>query len=312
VRNVEAKVGLFVVASALVLGVAVYYVSNAQFGGNQVSYKVYLRYAGGLEPGTQVLFGGMSVGKVTALRPDPADPTRIEISLIVRLGTPVNARSVAKLESTSLMSSPVISISTGTNEAPRLLGGAVIPSQEPISMDEMERKVAALADSAQVTLGSVRTDVDRLTGDAQRLLANLNSVTDKTNQQHVAAILSNADTMVAQLSSKIGPTVDNVNTTVTNVNATVSNANGTITALREPMQADLIELHRTLEETHHLIGNLQSLVSANNQNISDSLENIRMATDNLNDLTESVKERPWSLVRIRQPKGREVPQGQIK
>jgi len=312
VRNVEAKVGLFVVASALLLGVTVYYVTNAQFGESQVSYKVYLRYAGGLEAGTQVLFGGMSVGKVTTLRPDPADPTRIEISLNVRRGTPVNAKSVAKLESTSLMSSPVVSISTGTNEAARLPGGAVIPSQEPISMDEMERKVAALADSAQVTLTSVRTDVDRLTGDAQHLLANLNSVTDRTNQQHVAAILSNADTMVAQLSSKIGPTVDNVNTTVTNVNATVSNANGTISALREPMQADLIELHGTLEETHHLIGNLQSLVWANSQNISDSLENIRMATDNLNDLTESVKERPWSLVRIRQPKGREVPQGQIK
>jgi phospholipid/cholesterol/gamma-HCH transport system substrate-binding protein len=312
VRNAEAKVGLFVVASALVLGVAVYYVSNARFGENQVPYTVYLRYAGGLEPGTQVLFGGMSVGQVTALRPDPGDPTRIEISLTVRRGTPINAKSLAKLESTTLMSNPVVSISTGTNEAPRLPGGAVIPSQEPISMDEMERKVAALADTAQVTLSSVRTDVNKLTGDAQLLLANLNRVTDKTNQKHVAAILSNADATVAQLSSKIGPTVDNLNTTVANVNTTVSNANGTISTLRGPMQADLIELHRTLEETHNLIGNLQSLVWANSQNISDSLENIRMATDNLNDLTESVKERPWSLVRIRQPKGRKVPQGQIK
>jgi len=312
VKNAEAKVGLFVVASAILLGVTVYYVSNAQFGEKQVPYKMYVRYAGGLEPGTQVLFGGMSVGKVTALRSDPGDPTRIEISLTVRRGTPVNARSVAKLESTSLMSSPVVSISTGTNDAPRLPVGAVIPSQEPISMDEMERKVASLADSAQSTLASVQTDVNLLTGEAQHLLVNLNTLTGDTNQRHLAAILSNTDTMVTQLSSKVGPTIDNVNDTVSNVNATVSNANGTISAVRVPMQADLIELHRTLEETHNLIGNLQSLVTANGQNINDSLENIRMATDNLNDLTESVKERPWSLVRIRQPKDREVPQGQIR
>lgn len=318
-KNVEAKVGLFVVISALLLGITVFYVSNAQFGEHQVPYMVYLRYAGGVEPGTEVLFGGMSVGKVTALRPDPGDPTRIEISLTVRGGTPVNAKSVAKLESTSLMSSPLVSISTGTNEAPRLPAGAVIPSLEPISLDEMQRKVIALADSAQVTLASIQTDLDRLTGDAQRLLANLNSLTDTTNQKRVAAILSNADATVAQLSSKLGPLLDNVNTTVSNINATVSsihatvgNANGTITALREPMQADLIELHRTLEATHNLIGNLQSLFWANGQNISDTLENIRMATDNLNDLTQSVKERPWSLVRIRQPKDREVPQGKIK
>jgi len=312
VKNVEAKVGFLVVASAVILCITVYYVSNAQWGEQQLPYKTYLRYAGGLEAGTQVLFGGMSVGKVTALRPDPADPTRIEISLVVRRGTPVNSKSVAKLESTSLMSSPAISITTGSNEAPRLPAGAAIPSQEPITMDEMERKVAALADSAQVTLASVRIDVDKLTGNAQNLLTNLNSLTGNANQKHVAAILSNADTMVAQVSAKIGPTVDNLNTTLANANATISNANGTISDLREPMHADLIELHRTLEETHDLVGNFHSLLRANEQNISDTLENIRMATDNLNDLSQSVKERPWSLVRIRQPKGREVPQGQIK
>lgn len=318
-KNVEAKVGLFVLVCAFILGVTVYFVSNSEFGQKQVPYKMYLRYAGGLETGTQVLFGGMEVGKVTGLRPDPADPTRIEISLHVRQGTPLNARSLAKLESTSLMSSPVVSITTGSKEAPRLPAGAVIRSQETISMDEMERKVVALADSAQSTLASVQTDVNRLTGEAETLLVNLNTLTGKTNQQHIAGILSNADTMVAQLSSKIPPTMDNVyatvsniNATVSNVNATVTNANGTITALREPVQADLNELRRTLEETHNLLGSLQALLLANDQNISDSLENIRMATDNLNDLTQSVKERPWSLVRIRQPEERKVTQGQIK
>ena len=318
-KNVEAKVGLFVVVCAFLTGVTVYYVTHAEFGQKQVPYKVYFRYAGGLETGTQVLFGGMAVGKVTGLRPDPADPTRIEISLTVKQGTPLNARSVAKLGSTSLMSSPVVSITTGSNEAPRLPEGAVIASQETISMDEMERKVVAVADSAQSTLTSVQTDVNRLTGEAQTLLGNLNTLTGKTNQEHLTAILSNADTMVTQLSSKIGPTMDNVNTTVSNidatvsnVNATVTNASGTITALREPIQTDLNELRQTLEATHNLIGHVDALLLANHQNLSDSLENIRMATDNLNDLTQSVKERPWSLVRIRQPQDRKVPQGQLK
>jgi hypothetical protein len=48
-------------------------------------------------------------------------------------------------------------------------------------------------------------------------------------------------------------------------------------------------------------------VRANTQNTTYTLENLRMATDNLNQLSESVKERPWSLVRIRQPKERNVP-----
>lgn len=304
-KSIEVKVGALVVVCALVLAATVYYVSGSQLRGQQVPYRTYLRYAGGLEPGTEVLFGGISVGKVTAVRPDPVDPTRIEISLTVKPGTPLNARSMAKLGSISLMSSPVVSITTGSNDAGRLAPGAVIPSLETVSLDEMQRKIVALADSAQNTLASLKIDLSNVTGDARHVLANLNHATGRANQKHVAAILSNADMVTAQLSSKIGPTVDNVNTTV-------SNANATITGLRDPIQADLAELRRTLDATHGLVGNIQSLLAANGQDITYSLENIRMTTDNLNDLTESVKERPWSLIRIKQPEDRKVPQEERK
>jgi ABC-type transporter Mla subunit MlaD len=109
-------------------------------------------------------------------------------------------------------------------------------------------------------------------------------------------LTKDADDLVA----KMGPTIDNVN-------ATVSNANQTITAFREPGQADLVEFQKTIAQTRGLIGDLQTLVRANAQNTTYTIENLRMMTDNLNDLTESVKERPWSLVRIKQPKDRAVP-----
>ncbi|MGA9625309.1 MAG: hypothetical protein WBQ65_12625, partial [Bryobacteraceae bacterium] len=56
------------------------------------------------------------------------------------------------------------------------------------------------------------------------------------------------------------------------------------------------------------IADLQAAMRAKDMDINSTLENVRMATDNLNDLTESVKERPWSLIRIKQPKDRKVPQ----
>jgi phospholipid/cholesterol/gamma-HCH transport system substrate-binding protein len=304
-RSTEAKVGIFVVVCAAVLAVTVYFVSKSEFRGKQTPYRMYLRYAGGLEPGTAVLFGGISVGKVTSVQPDPTDPTRIEISLGVTQGTPVNAKSLGKVGSITLLGSPVVSITTGSNDAARLPPGAVIPSQETISMDELQRKIVALADSAQTTLTSVNTDINNITADARQVLTNVNNITGRTNQQHMAAILSKTDRTVTQLSSKIGPTLDNVNQTVTN-------ANQTITSLRQPMQADLAELQRTLQAAHALVGNLQSVVSENHENINDSLDNIRMATDNLNDFTRNVREEPWSLVRIKQPKDRKVPQGKHK
>jgi phospholipid/cholesterol/gamma-HCH transport system substrate-binding protein len=313
-KGIEAKVGAFVVVCAVILTATVYYVSYARFKGARVPFRTYLRDAGGMQPGTQVLFGGITVGKVTSVQPDKVDPTRIEISLDVKEGTPLNAKSVAEVGSVSLMSDPALTISTGSNDAPRLSPGGVIRSEETVSLDELQRKVATLADSAQTTLLEVGTDLNNITGDTRHLLANLNDATGSTNRKHLTGILANTDTMVAQLSPQINQISQQVNgliekmgPAVDNVNATVVNANGTITALRGPSQADLAELQKTLEQTRGLINNLQVLVRANTQNTTYTIENLRMATDNLNELTESVKERPWSLVRIKQPKDRNVP-----
>jgi phospholipid/cholesterol/gamma-HCH transport system substrate-binding protein len=320
-KDIEAKVGAFVLVCAAVLCGTIYYVSNAKFNGAHVPFRTYLRNASGMEPGTPVLFGGITVGQVSSVRPDQTDPTRIEIAFDVKQGTPVNAKCVAEIGSVSLMSSPALAISTGSNEAPRLATGAVVPSQETMSLDELQRKLGVLADSAQATLTTVGTDVNNLTGDGRQLLANLNDITGTTNRKHIANVISNTDTMIADLSpqlkqisgqalkltkdadglvAKMGPAIDNAN-------ATISNANQTITAFRGPGQADLAELQKTLVETRGLIGDLQVVIRANAQNTTYTIENLRMITDNLNDLTESVKERPWSLVRIRQPKDREVP-----
>ena len=55
-KSTEAKVGAFVVICAAILCATVYSVGNMQFRGAHVAYRTYLRYAGGLEPGTPVLF----------------------------------------------------------------------------------------------------------------------------------------------------------------------------------------------------------------------------------------------------------------
>lgn len=215
-----------------------------------------------MEEGTDVLFGGIKVGQVTAVRPDAQDPTRIEVLFDVRPGTPLYARSVAKLGSVPVVTNPVISISTGSNDAPRLPPGGVIPSEETISLDDTQRKVVALADSARSLLESVHTDVNDVTGDARKLIANLNGITGEPNQQRLSKILSNADTMMAQLSPKLDQISDQalklthdangvvtdakgimakLGTTVDNANATVSNANDTITKLNEPLVEVLSE-----------------------------------------------------------------------
>jgi phospholipid/cholesterol/gamma-HCH transport system substrate-binding protein len=319
--NTEAKVGLFVVLAAALLIGTVYYVGNEQWGRHMIPYRTYLRYAGGAEPGSEVLFGGIAVGRVAAVRAWNEDPTKIEILLELKERTPVNANCIAKLGAISLMSSPAISITTGTNDAPRLKPGDVIASQETISIDDMARKLAGIADTAQGLITQVQGEIKGLSEQANTLIANLNDAAGPANRKQIAEILRNANTMIAQQSPKIDRITDQVLVAtqdadaaikkvaplLDHVDTSVGNVNSTIDQLREPLRQDLLQMHSTMEQARSLIASLQTTVRGNDDNIRETIENLRVATENLAELSAGVKDRPWSLVRIRQQQDRKIP-----
>jgi ABC-type transporter Mla subunit MlaD len=304
----EAKVGAFVLGCFSILAFTVIYLMHAQFSGDMVPYRTYLRYAGGLEPGASVLFGGINAGKVTAVRPWATDPTRIEILIEVKQGTPLNEKSVAKLGLVSIMNSAALSITTGSNDAKRLAPGSSITSQEAASLDEIAGKMAAVADNANALITQAKGELDGITGDARSLLANLNTVTGPPTQQKVQAVLDHVNGILATEGPKIDRISDQLVTLSQHVDETVQNVNGTVTDVREPVRKDLAELQNTLLQAKQLLSDMQVMVRANDYKIDDTVENLRVATDNLDQLTDTLKQRPWSLIRIKQPKERQVPQ----
>jgi phospholipid/cholesterol/gamma-HCH transport system substrate-binding protein len=304
----EAKVGAFVLGCFAILAFTVVYLLNAQFSGGAVPYRTYLRYAGGLEPGASVLYGGMTAGKVTAVRPWMTDPTRIEILLEVKQGTPLNERSVAKLGLTSIMNSASLSITTGSNDAKRLPPGSSIPSQEAASIDEIAGKMATVADNANALIVQAQGELQGIAGDARHLLANLNTVTGPPTQQKIQAVLDHVNNLLATEGPKIDRISDQLITLSQHADDTIQNVNGTVTEIRDPMRKDLAELQDALLQAKKLLADMQVMVRANDTKIDDTVENLRVATENLDELTDSVKQRPWSLIRIKQPKERKVPQ----
>jgi phospholipid/cholesterol/gamma-HCH transport system substrate-binding protein len=303
----EAKVGAFVLGCFAILAFTVSYLLNAQLSGGTVPYRTYLRYAGGLEPGASVLFGGISAGKVKAVRPATSDPTKIEILLDVKQGTPLNEKSVARLGIVSVMSGAALSITTGSNDAKRLPPGSSIPSQEEASLDEIAGKLATVADNADGLITQARGELEGISGGARNLLANLNNVTGPPTQQKVQVMLDRVNGLLATEGPKIDRISDQITVLTQHADDTVQNVNATVTDVRQPVREDLAELQKTLQEAKAVLMDMQVVVRANDYKIDDTVENLRVATDNLDQLTDSLKQRPWSLVRIKQPKEREVP-----
>ena len=304
----EAKVGAFVLGCFAVLAFTVVYLLNAQFGRNTEPFTTYLRYAGGLQPGAQVLFGGINVGEVKTVRPWPSDPTRIEILFDVAKGTPLNEKCVAKLGMVSIMNSAALSINTGSNDAKRLPPGSIVPSQEAASLDEIAGKMATVADSADALIKQAQGELEGITHDARGVLANLNDMTGGPNQQRVQTILDRVDGLLASEGPKIDRLTDQLLAVSQHADGAIQNVDGTVSELRAPLRNDLTEMQKTLQEAHVLIENMQTVVRGNDYKINDTVENLRVATDNLGQLTDSLKQRPWSLIRIKPPKERRVPQ----
>ena len=305
--STEAKVGAFVLGSVAVLAFAIIRLLDAQLSGHVVPYHTYLQYAGGLEPGAAVLFGGISVGRVTAVRPAAADPIKIEIQLDMKENTPLNEKSVAKLGFISVMSGAALSVTTGSNDAKRLPAGSEIPSQEAASLDAITAKMAGVADNANGLITEVRAELGGISGDARTLLANLNTIAGKANQQKIQAVLDNVNAMIAADRPKIDRLTDELNALSQHADETIQNVNGTVSDLREPIRNDLANLQSTLLQAKQLLADMQVVVRSNDYKIDDTIEHLRTATENLDELTDSVKQRPWSLIRIKQPEDRKVP-----
>jgi ABC-type transporter Mla subunit MlaD len=315
----ETKVGIFVLASLAVMAFTLIRLVNAEFRGGGVKYRTYLRYAGGLEAGNDVLFAGIAAGKVMAVRPWTADPTRIEILLELKKGIPVNEKSVAKLGSISLMSDPALMITPGSNASRRLAPGAVIPSEEALSIDNLETEIDTLAKNANSLVVQAQGEFGGISTDARQLLGNLNSITGKPNQKRIETLLEQSNALLTDERPKIDHLADKLLTltqhadavmakmgpVVEHADGAIQNANATVGDLRTK---DLADLQSTLKEAQSLLATMQVMLRANDYKLDDTVENLRTATENLNQLTDSLKQRPWSLIRIKQDKDRKVPQ----
>lgn len=318
----ETKVGAFVIASVLVLASATYFVRTTQTVRGQVPYNTRLHNAGGLAPGAAVLFGGIKVGQVTAVRPWSEDPTRIEIEFAVKSGTPLNQQSTARVAALSLMTPPALMITTGSNQAARLTPSDVVPSAETLTLEEIGARAAKVAESADALITELRKEIPAMAGDARTVLANLSQISGARNQTRIEQILANLNSLLDRESPKIAQITDQISALAKNadivvgsvapvvrhIDQAVGNVDNTISSIREPLTKRLTELEGTLQAADSVLKDVRNVVGSNEGAIGEAVRNLRSASENVRVLSESLKQRPWSLIRTQQPADRRVPQ----
>ena len=231
-------------------------------------------------------------GKVTAVRPWTSDPTKIEILLEVKQGTPLNEKSVAKLGLVSIMNSAALSITTGSNDAKRLAPGSSIPSKEAASLDEIAGKMADVADNANALITQAQGELDGISGDARKSSRQPQYRDRPAHATEGSSRVGSRQRLAGDRRSEDRSHLRSIVALSQHADDTIQNVNGTVTDVREPVRKDLAELQNTLLQAKQLLTDMQVMVRANDYKIDDTVENLRVATDNLDQLTDSLKQRP--------------------
>jgi phospholipid/cholesterol/gamma-HCH transport system substrate-binding protein len=323
-RQEEVKVGAMVIFAAILFLSALVFVGGLNlFGKKKAEYTTYFKFAGGVEPGNVVRFGGLKVGTVERARIDPENSTRIKITLQVAVGTPIRTDSEADISTLGFLGENYVEISPGTLQAPLLHPGSTIPSKEIVQLADVFNHVDAVTVNANKLVSDLDTRFLVLADNANQLIKNFNGVMTPENQAHLKSFLSNLDATLAEtrpqlrqtmanlqtVSAKIGPVADNANKALDQVDRLTGNLNKVVGENRTAIRQDLLELRQTLLTAHRLMVHLDDVLQANRGNLDETMDNVRLSTQNLKQFTDTIKQQPFSLIRIKTRKDRMPPFG---
>ena len=317
-------VGLFVLVAGALLFATVAVISGG-VGGATVSHRAYFKFAGGVQAGAAVRYGGLMVGKVARVRVDPNDSTRIEIAMTVDRDTPLKTDSVAKISTLGPLTDNYVEISTGTRQAPLAPPGSELLSAEAFGLPQLGDAAQAMLPDLQKALQKLNQNLDGL----QVTLTRANDLLNDRNRANIGGSLDNLHQLVAEVRPKANQSLDNLNgmlvdtrpklsasmtsvqeltakltpllsdlkTTMLRANDTLTHLDATLVENRPDLRASVTGLREMLGKSTGLVDQLSQTFDQNSGNIDGLLENIRMTTENLRMLTETLMHSPASLIR---------------
>ena len=327
----EVKVGLFVVIAAVVLIITLVLVGRGQgFGHKSQKYLAKLKFAGGVEAGTVVRFAGIKAGRVADVQIDPDDSTQAILTLDITPETPLKTDSVATIQTLGFLGDYYVEISPGTKTAAALPAGSTLKTKEAVSMAQLFDQINSLSGDSKDLIANLNEKLNMISGRVDEVLTNVNSVLNEPNKRELAALLRNGNTLIThgdqlidkeapkldatltnveKAAERITPMLDDARGTIVKLDGLIKNLDGTVADLHPELKTDLVELKKAETQTEALLMQMQELLRHNRSDIDEIIVNLAHSSRNVEDLTNTLKQRPYSILGIKPIKDRKVPGG---
>ncbi len=131
-------------------------------------------------------------------------------------------------------------------------------------------------------------------------LANLNGMLQE-DRPAIHSTLTHVDDATAKLS----PLIDDFRKTSAQANDAIKNLDAALAEDRPDLHASLETLRKTLNSAQSLTDQLDRTMNTNAENLDEILDNLRHITENMTEFTNTIKTRPYTLIRASTPKPHE-------
>ncbi|MGC2891493.1 MAG: MlaD family protein [Candidatus Acidiferrum sp.] len=307
----QVFVGLFVIVAAALLIGMVFAISGA-FGHTAKTYHAYFPFAGGLERGATVRYaGGPKVGRVEKLAIDPQNPSRIDVVFSVQTDLPVKLDSHAKIMSMSPLGDNHLEILPGGAQTALAPPGSLLPSDAYVDFNALTAQINDLAPQAKELISSLN---DRAT-ELKVTIDRVNDLLSAQNRANLSATLADAHGMIAEnrpqikstiqhldtVSQKLEPLIQDLHKTSEEANKALTHVDELLGENRADVRQAVIDLRKSLTTLTDITGRLDQTLDVNSENIDELLDNFRRVSQNLKEFTDTIKKRPYTLIRASSP-----------
>jgi phospholipid/cholesterol/gamma-HCH transport system substrate-binding protein len=261
-------VGAFVLACAVGLVVTILWLAGVQYSQEYAYYQANFKGpVTGLGKGTLTRYNGIEVGRITDLSFDPADPSRVIVTVQVQPNLNIREDSIASIDSQGLTGGAFVEISGGSANSPLLV--AREGQRYPV-LRTKQSTFAQLQQSAPEVVAKLNVAASRL-----------NDLLSDDNRRAIAHVLANLDETtqaVARRSADIDATIANANKAMANLSDASNNLRPTLSHVDLTIQkygkvaddTDAFINGDGLAQLSDLIGEMRRLV-ANLTQFSDQL-----------------------------------------
>ncbi len=270
-------------------------------------------------------FGGVKVGMVTAIEPDPDDRSMIRVTAEVDGDVPVNRDSVASIAQITLTAEKHLEISTGNTTAELLQSGDSLTARsgsggffDVPDLEGMVARMEVLLDSVTQLMGGTPVGgTDRDIVDLAEVTAALEATFDESTEtvREFRGVIADNREGLAEVIERLATLEETATLLMTQINAVVTDnrvpLNETMVNLQqitdeasEQLEALLASLSVTLQHFQDMGGNASDLLDDQRPTIEGILLNLEETTSNMRRLSETLADQPSALVRGARAQGR--------